>query len=44
MLRVLVALLVGTAILLASGTVIQTQPIKLGAFPGPNKGAARLTP
>jgi hypothetical protein len=44
MLKILVALLVGAAILVASGTAIQTQPINLGVFPGPNKGAARLVP
>jgi hypothetical protein len=44
MLKILVALLVGAAILVASGTVIQTQPIKIGAVSAPDKGPARLVP
>jgi hypothetical protein len=42
--KVLVALLLGVAILSASGTVIQTQPIQLHAVSGPAKGPARLVP
>ncbi len=42
--KVLVALLLGVAILIASGTVIQTQPIQLNAVSGPVKGPARLVP
>lgn len=44
MLKILVALLLGVAILIASGTVIQTQPIQLNAVSGPVKGPARLVP
>ncbi len=44
MLKVLVALLLGVAILIASGTVIQTQPIQLNAVSGPARGPGRLVP
>lgn len=42
--KVLVALLLGVAILIVSGAVIQPQPIQLNAVSGPNKGPARLVP
>ena len=44
MLKILVALLLGVAILVMSGAVIQTQPIQLRAVSGSDKGPARLAP
>jgi hypothetical protein len=44
MLKILVALLLGVMVLVASGTVIQTQPIQLNAVSGTGKGPARLVP
>jgi len=44
MLKLIAALLLGVAILIASGTVIQTQPVQLHAVSGPEKVPARLVP
>ena len=48
MLKILVVLVLGTAVLFASavwsGTVIETKLVRLETIPGPDTGSVQLTP